>query len=87
MIQDEQVIRYIPPVRHQGEVRFYHEMKDSVYVLKLVPGMRNGVLTQILDFYDCVVIESFGVGGLPDSITKEVYEGIEEVERKKGNSL
>ena len=76
MIQDEQVIRYIPPVRHQGEVRFYHEMKDSVYVLKLVPGMRNGVLTQILDFYDCVVIESFGVGGLPDSITKEVYEGM-----------
>ena len=76
VIQDEQVIRYIPPVRHQGEVRFYHEMKDSVYVLKLVPGMRNGVLTQILDFYDCVVIESFGVGGLPDSITKEVYEGM-----------
>ena len=76
VIQDGQVIRYIPPVRHKGEVRFYHDMKDSVYVLKLVPGMRSGVLTQILEQYDCVVIESFGVGGLPDSITAEVYEGI-----------
>ncbi|GLG91470.1 asparaginase [Drancourtella massiliensis] len=76
VIQDGQVIRYIPPVRHKGEVRFYHDMKDSVYVLKLVPGMRSGVLTQILEQYDCVVIESFGVGGLPDSITAEVYEGM-----------
>src|SRR5699024_7032348 len=31
---------------------------------------------QILEQYDCVVIESFGVGGLPDSITAEVYEGM-----------
>lgn len=76
VIQDGQVIRYIPPVRHKGEVRFYHDMKDSVYVLKLVPGMRSGVLTQILEQYDCVVIESFGVGGLPDSITAEVYKGM-----------
>ena len=76
VIQDGQVIRYIPPVRHKGVVRFYHDMKDSVYVLKLVPGMRSGVLTQILEQYDCVVIESFGVGGLPDSITAEVYEGM-----------
>ena len=76
VIQDGQVIRYIPPVRHKGEVRFYHDMKDSVSVLKLVPGMRSGVLTQILEQYDCVVIESFGVGGLPDSITAEVYEGM-----------
>ena len=76
VIQDGKVIRYIPPVRHKGEVRFYHDMKDSVYVLKLVPGMRSGVLTQILEQYDCVVIESFGVGGLPDSITAEVYEGM-----------
>ena len=76
VIQDGQVIRYIPPVRHKGEVRFYHDMKDSVYVLKLVPGMRSGVLTQSLEQYDCVVIESFGVGGLPDSITAEVYEGM-----------
>lgn len=78
VIQDGQVIRYIPPVRHRGEVRFYHDMKESVYVLKLVPGMRSGVLTQILEQYDCVVIESFGVGGLPDSITAEVYEGMKQ---------
>ena len=82
VIQDGQVIRYIPPVRHKGEVRFYHDMKESVYVLKLVPGMRRGVLTQILEQYDCVVIESFGVGGLPDSITAEVYEGMKQWKAK-----
>lgn len=83
VIQDGQVIRYIPPVRHKGEVRFYHDMKDSVYVLKLVPGMRSGVLTQILEQYDCVVIESFGVGGLPDSITAEVYEGMKKWKKEE----
>lgn len=76
VIQDGQLIRYIPPVRHEGNVRFYFDMKDSVYVLKLVPGMRTGVLTRLLEVYDCVVIESFGVGGLPVAITEEVYKGM-----------
>ncbi|MFQ7312210.1 asparaginase [Sellimonas sp.] len=76
VIQDGQLIRYLPPVCHQGDVRFYMDMKDSVYVLKLVPGMKPGVLTRLLEDYDCVVIESFGVGGLPEAITAEVYEGM-----------
>lgn len=86
VIQDGKLIRYIPPVRHQGQVRFYHEMKESVYVLKLVPGMQPGVLTQVLKNYDCVVIESFGVGGLPELITDEVYEGMPEW-REKGKLI
>lgn len=32
VIQDGQLIRYLPPVCHQGDVRFYMDMKDSVYV-------------------------------------------------------
>nr|WP_317282706.1 asparaginase [uncultured Sellimonas sp.] len=76
IIQDGQLIRYIQAPKQEGKVRFYHDMKESVYVLKLVPGMHAGVLTNILESYDCVVIESFGVGGFPDAITEEVYEGM-----------
>lgn len=74
VIQDGMVIRYIPTVPHKHRVRFYHEMKNSIYVLKLIPGMKPDILSYIFEDYDCIVIESFGVGGMPESIVHEFYE-------------
>lgn len=76
------VIRYIPTVPHKYRVRFYHGMKNSIYVLKLIPGMKSDVLSYIFKDYDCIVIESFGVGGMPDSIVHEFYEQMEEWKEK-----
>ena len=53
-------------------------MKNSIYVLKLIPGMKPDVLSYIFKHYDCVVIESFGVGGLPESIVGEFYKEMTE---------
>ena len=78
VIQDQKVIRYIPTIPHAEEVKFYHEMKDSVYVLKLIPGMKPDILSYIFQRYDAIVIESFGVGGLPDNIMKRFYFEMEE---------
>ena len=74
VIQDGNIIRYIPTIPHKNRVRFYHEMKNSIYVLKLIPGMKPDVLSYIFKDYDCIVIESFGVGGMPESIVHEFYE-------------
>lgn len=84
VIQDHKVIRYIPSIPHMEKVTFYHDMSDSVYVLKLIPGMKPDILTYIFQTYDAIVIESFGVGGLPDNIMKRFYfEMTEWIERGK----
>ncbi len=46
---------------------FYNRMNPKVAVMKLAPGMKQDVLEFILDKNDAVIVESFGVGGLPDT--------------------
>jgi uncharacterized protein YbjQ (UPF0145 family) len=58
-------LRYeLPPVP-EGSVRFYDKMVPKVFLLKLIPGMDPGILEYIGDHYDAVVLETYGVGGLP----------------------
>ena len=84
VIQDQKVIRYIPSIPYKEDVTFYHNMHNSVYVMKLIPGMRSDMLTYIFQSYDAIVIESFGVGGLPDTIMKRFYFEMNEwIERGK----
>lgn len=78
VIQDQKVIRYIPSSPYQDPVRFFHEMKESVYLLKLIPGMKPDILSYMFENYDCVVIESFGVGGLPEHIMETFYHHMKE---------
>ena len=44
--------------------------------------MKSDILSYIFKDYDCIVIESFGVGGMPDSIVHEFYEQMEEWKEK-----
>lgn len=73
IIQDGRVIRYMPPARFSGPAEFYREMDDSIFLLKLIPGMKPDIIDYLFDHYNCIVIESFGVGGLPASLTDEFY--------------
>lgn len=83
VIQDGKVIRYIPSIPYMKKVRFYYEMSNSVYVLKLIPGMTPDVLPYLFEHYDCIIIESFGVGGLPETVVRGFYEEMESW-REKG---
>lgn len=66
-IRDGRVLFYIDDKdRIQGETRFYHTLNDRILLLKLVPGMDGMVLKHLFPYYDGVVIEAFGVGGIPD---------------------
>ena len=48
-----------------GPVRFYDALDSRVCVIKLIPGMDPGILDYVSDRYRAVIIESFGVGGVP----------------------
>lgn len=74
VIQDGMIVRYLPEVPIQGLVQFSYEMNDKVYVLKLVPSMKPDILHYLFEQYDCLIIESYGVGGIPDSLVSVFYE-------------
>lgn len=66
VIQEKRIIFYIEDYfRLTEQVRFYHRMKERVLLLKIIPGMDGRILNTLADEYDAVIIESFGVGGLP----------------------
>ena len=73
MIQDGQILRYIPMMPHEEEVEFYTELNSNIFLLKLIPGFQPEMLTYIFSHYDAVIVESFGVGGIPKSISETFY--------------
>ena len=74
-IRDGRIIRYVPETA-EGETRFYDYLNPNVGLLKLTPGINNNVMHYALAMYDGLVIESFGVGGLPEY--SDYYQQIRE---------
>lgn len=74
MIQDGNIMRYIPPVPYEEEVRFYEELDENVYLIKMIPGIKPRILCSVFENYDCIIVESFGVGGIPRSIADDFYK-------------
>ena len=69
-IQDEHILFYLDDKELVREpVSFCHTMDWKVGLLKLIPALDATVLDYMAEHYDAVIIESFGVGGLPN------YEG------------
>lgn len=71
VIQDHRIMRYIPMIPFQDEVEFYEKINDNIFLLKLIPGIRPTLLPVIFENYDGIIVESFGVGGIPSSIKEE----------------
>ena len=64
VVQDEHLLQYMRCACYPSPV-FYDALDDKVGLLKLIPGTPAAVLEFMLDRFDGLVIESFGVGGLP----------------------
>lgn len=77
-IQDKGIVQYIQnrPV-HTSEPVFYHTMNPRVFAFKLIPGMDPKVLTMIEDQYDAFVLESYGVGGIPEGEKYDFHSVLE----------
>ena len=73
-IQDGRIIRYIPEEPMRNRVIFSEELSSSICVMKLIPGSRPEMLSYLFENYDCIVIESFGVGGLPEQLSGQFYK-------------
>ncbi len=63
-VQDQQVLTFIRP-EHRPEPDFYDRLNDRVALLKMIPGTDPSLLAYLLEHNDGLIIESYGVGGMP----------------------
>ena len=61
----DRLIRFLPAPADNDRTVFYDRLESRVLVLRLVPGMTEQALTLLRPHYRALVIEGFGVGGLP----------------------
>ena len=77
VIQDRRIVFYIDDKNHiTDRIRFYHKLDDRVFLLKLIPGSNGAIIDSLAETTDALIIESFGVGGLPDYGDEEFYHAI-----------
>lgn len=65
VLRDGVLLRYIRQECRSAPV-FYDQLDTKVALLKLVPGVGRGLADYLLERNDALIIESFGVGGLPE---------------------
>ena len=75
LVQDGRLIRYIRP-ECAPEPIFSDRVDDKVALLKLIPGTDCGVVDYLLERNDALIIESFGVGGLPTYKAGDFYQAV-----------
>ena len=72
VLQDERLLQYICTESLPRPI-FYDTLCQNVGLLKLIPGTKRELVEFMVERYDGIVIESFGVGGLPDYPGQEFY--------------
>ena len=75
MVQDGRIIRYIRP-ESRAVPQFYDTVNPKVALMKLIPGADCDVAAYLLERNDALIIESFGVGGLPTYKAGDYYETV-----------
>ena len=83
-INNGQIVRYLTDSEHvknpdidaggKQPVTFYSKINPNVFLLKLTPSMAPDLIPEIFRLYDGIVIESFGAGGIPQSIRETLFE-------------
>ena len=77
MIKENRIVFYIDDIyRNTNLLKYYHTMKENVFLYKLIPGSKGELLDIIMEKCDAVIIESFGVGGLPNYGDQSFYDAI-----------
>ena len=67
VFRDSRLIFFMPRPAGLPPVRFYTKLDPAVFVLRLVPGIRADIFGLLKPLFRAVIIEGFGVGGLPDT--------------------
>ena len=75
-IQEAPILFYLDDTPEDAPVTFYHEMSSGGVLLKLIPSMDASLLDYMAEHYDAVIVESFGVGGLPSYDSGDYYRAV-----------
>ena len=78
LIRDGRIIRYLTLDEGGLEPAFYTALDDRVLLLTLIPGMGAQALERLRDSYQAVILQSFGVGGLPGGDKGELARALKE---------
>ena len=73
LVQDGRIMQYIRP-EARAVPQFYDKVNPRVALMKLIPGTDCGVAEYLLSHNDAIIIESFGVGGLPTYGSGNFYD-------------
>lgn len=83
-VRNDKVVRagQLPscPVRSGAAPLVYDALDERVLVLKLTPELRPGILDLLSRDYDAVILETFGIGGIPDhegSWRRAIFDWVE----------
>ncbi len=82
LVRDGRILRYLSGNKTRQGPRFFHELDRHVCVVRLIPGMDPEILLQLSAAAHALVIESFGVGGLPCYENRDFLRGIETISRE-----
>lgn len=67
VIQDKRIIFYIDNrLPDRKETVFSDRVGANVFLYRLIPGSDGTIPEVLMERYDALIIESFGVGGIPD---------------------
>ena len=81
-IDENRIIQYVDGESRTGETVFYDRLNPRVFVLKLIPGIEPEILQHIGERYDAIIIESYGVGGIPFYNKRNFLSGLEDLTEK-----
>lgn len=78
VFRDMQLIHFIPRPESERPVQFFTKIDPAVFTLRLVPGMTADIFPYLQKWYHGIVIEGFGVGGLPGGENGEMLRFVKE---------
>ena len=64
VLQNGFLMEYIRPTSLPAPI-FYSKINEHVGLMKMIPGADCGLWSYLLEHNDAVIVESYGVGGLP----------------------
>ena len=67
MLRGDRIIRGVGlPAASTSEPIFFDSLDQRVCVLKLTPGLSPAIFETLKPAYDAVILETFGIGGIPE---------------------
>lgn len=74
-IENNKVILSYTSKQIPDSFSLYHNIDNSVFLLKLIPGINSEIIPQLVKMgYKAIILESFGAGGIPHHTKDFLYE-------------